>query len=114
MQKESCNKFLTEWMGECWHKFTRPEEKWVESGSVCKKCGKEVSTDNVYQRFNYFTPEGFFLLWNKANEGGSFYAFLYKEWGSIEDMYIDRVISLINPEIFPYKWARFLGWKEVK
>ena len=52
---------------------------------------------------NYFTPEGFFLLWNKAKESTE----LEEYNGDSESI----PIRLIDPQVLPYEWAKFLGWK---
>jgi hypothetical protein len=97
--KESINRFLTEWTGD----------KWKEPF-----CEFQVMP-------NYFTPEGFFQIWNKAKESEGWEDFLADN-GRIDiihsfmnqaKVWMMRV-DLIDPQVFPYEQARFLGWKEKK
>lgn len=73
------NKRLTELRGECWHEWIPafPHEDIIDysmRGHRCKKCGEYWPTkiEDGYGSPNYFTPAGFFILWNwaKSDFGG--------------------------------------------
>ena len=59
------DKYLTEAMGECWHKDTLGC-----SDFTCSLCGKLRGVNRTIEdiRTDFSTPEGFFKLWNWAIE----------------------------------------------
>jgi hypothetical protein len=97
------DKFLTETMGECWHEWTPTLllQDYVTAKDTCKKCGAE---SNWYKRsskqpphmcIDFSTPDGFFKLWEWAQE---------QEWfNQIVDENTElycELKSFINPDIF--------------
>ena len=106
-QKESCNHFLAKWTGECWHEFDDDAGVYWR----CKKCRKQMSMCHTNNP-NYFTPEGFFLLWNKAKESKYWDIFVRENISHKIYNIAKRLSYLIEPQVFPYEWARFLGWKK--
>ena len=110
-QKESCNRFLCEWMGECWHEWATKSDAYPRVR--CSKCGKFYI--NTKGNPNYFTPKGFFAIWNEAKESGEWGTFLMihgRHWRDSPEYDLLQT-NLIDPLVFIPKWARFLGWKEV-
>jgi hypothetical protein len=110
--KESINRFLCEWIrnGYCHD----PKHIVLHFGEqVCPECfrlcpGKEIDWPD------YFTPEGFFQIWNKAKESKEWGIFLVlngRHWKCSSGYDLIK-INLVNPQVFIPEWARFLGWKE--
>ena len=105
-KQESINKFLTEkFLGRCWHE-QEDASFWVNGEEYqyyrCKFCQKDVR-DWGKDKLNLFTPEGFFLLWEKVQKGKpDFKHFVIRHKG----------LEFINPLTFPILLAEFLGWKE--
>jgi hypothetical protein len=100
--KHSINKFLAEkFFCQCWHEFQ------PDGNFLCKKCGRSWPENNP----DYFTWPGFGLVWEKAKESEGWFNFqiyTHKHSSASHDFVF---INLINPEIFSYEWAKFLGWK---
>jgi len=106
----SINIFLTEkFLGKCWHEcdklvFADPNYSTVYS---CKNC-KEVWETNA----DLFTPDGFFLLWEKA-QGEEWWAafrkYAYKKNIPHFHTFWEKEV---NPLTFPTLLAEYLGWKE--
>jgi hypothetical protein len=104
--KESINRFLCEWIrnGYCHD----PKHIVLHFGEqVCPECfrlcpGKEIDWPD------YFTPEGFFQIWNKAKESKEWHIFRMNRGA---DMNCIKV-RIIDPQVFPIEWAKFLGWRE--
>jgi hypothetical protein len=88
------DEFLTEKMGECWHKY--------REGS-CMKCH---ATDGIFhnQQNNFSTWEGFGKLWAWARG---------QDWW--EDMQLGGYIEdkLIHPNRFANAIANYLHFKEI-
>jgi hypothetical protein len=116
-KQESINKFLTEkFLGRCWHE-QEDASFWVNGEEYqyyrCKFCQKDVR-DWGKDKLNLFTPEGFFILWGKAQKE-DWWAYcngrLIGKWAELKvnTSFIDYVI---NPLTFPILLAEFLGWKE--
>jgi hypothetical protein len=112
-QKESCNRFLTEWMGECWHEFG--SSVMIGKGwdyNRCSKCGA-VFGERKALFPDYFSPAGFFATWNRAIFDKNWNSFV-KKFGVLgPGISWSRcvTITVVDPEIFPYEWAKFLGWE---
>jgi hypothetical protein len=118
--KESINKFLTEQMGDHWHKWkieSRLDEylfSWKCTGCPAKSVGR-----NSIENPDYFTPEGFFALWTWA-KGKEWWKGFISAHGDYqmdepeacltECAWIDA--EIIDPVVFPVELAKFLGWKE--
>lgn len=111
-EKESLNKFLTDkFFKECWHEktFKLLDERYSYGAWVCRFCGLPYL--DWEPRQNYFNPDGFIKIWNKAK--GS------EEWEEFRDAHggykppIGSVIAenLIDPPVFAEAWAKHLGWK---
>jgi|WetSurMetagenome_2_1015567.scaffolds.fasta_scaffold328582_3 hypothetical protein len=86
------DEFLTEKMGECWHKY--------REGS-CMKCH---ATDGIFhnQQNNFSTWEGFGKLWTWAQiQGHWFDGFIPKHTDT----------KLVDPDRFANAIAAYLGYK---
>ena len=94
--KNEINKFLTEQLGGCWHETIGPYSSGY--GWVCKHCDRKFTTNN-----NFFTPEGFFKLWNWAIEQdwwhGQFEPWLLCDWKNNKQYGMVKS-EIINPERF--------------
>ena len=101
--KESLNRFLTEWMGECWHDLEwmpRLKGKTLYQWE-CLKCKKKVK---YAPEPPDWTSRSLFLdLWDKAMES--------KEWTKFQADIL-QVYDLIAQPTFAEEFAKFLGWKE--
>ena len=100
------DQFLTEMIGECWHDI-----------SIDRTRSFQVQ---FYKNNNFFTPEGFFKLWNFCKE--------QEWWVKFHDFNGGRIIQyenelipdieiyinpyLINPNTFANAVAKFRGWKK--
>jgi hypothetical protein len=76
------DKFLTEYLGECWHEIYRPLDL---SKPLCKKCGTQLYLD-LRDNNNFSTWEGFGKLW---------------EWCQKQEWWIPRDI-----------WAGYTAYKD--
>lgn len=109
--KKSLNKFLSEWMQECWH------PNWDYIGfdewrcTKCKKISENIRPE--FSRPDYTTEDGFWILWRAAQKSESWPKFLIIETqlGVLNSLYWTK---LIDPPVFAESWAKFLGWKEVE
>ena len=110
--QQSINKFLTE-------EFLGKPECDRIGGCLKINCGPTVSCkcDNQFYE-NLFTPEGFFILWEKAQEQEwwlskpFFHWLLYNRTDLMLDKYKVDMNKFINPQTFPVLLAEFIGWKE--
>jgi len=120
--QEAINKFLTEkFLGECWHEFPEIDLD-NPKPSFCRKCGELefgfVSEDENPHRLIFsdsqdlFTPEGFFLLWEKAQKEEWWKEFLRLHMPFMYQCSNANLQPIINPLTFPILLAEFLGWKE--
>jgi hypothetical protein len=95
------DKFLTEQMGECWHK---PEDK--PHFARCIYC------DSVtYENTSFSTPDGFFKLWNWAQKQGWYKSLKRFVLEKRSDMASYQIIPdhLIHPDRFAdaaYKYLK--------
>lgn len=96
------DKYLTESLGECWHGISRTNNP----RHTCTKCG--LKSDELYTfTFNNFsTPDGFFKLWNWAQEQEWFIPFTFK-MSMIGDSYHMRT-DIIHPDRFSNAVYKFL------
>lgn len=108
-RKESCNKFLAKWMGECWHEWNIDRDRWK-----CKKCGALDWSNPIMIGQDYFYDSGFFTIWNRAKENKGWFDFTWRmtiERKKVGHQKIDALLNyLISPQVFPYEWAKWLGW----
>lgn len=120
--KESLNRFITEWMGECWHDWYKPVKGIWSYGYKCSKCGLEEDREFGYkERPDWTSRERFLDLWDKAKESEAG----PKYWEQItyhimgESFFDFRLVANdVLPKVFnefatfAEEWAIFLGWKE--
>lgn len=115
MSDEEVNKYLTEELfGECWHHYWWWLDVAVNEHCYrCADCGIQKFQTMRPSNQNFFTPEGFFKLWNKAQEMGW--------WGPLVRPYMlgtpfgcyDKIFDLINPTRFAIEVYSFLSDREV-
>lgn len=97
MNREAINKEITEKVfGECWHRREN-----VPFGR-CLRCDAP-NTDNQ----DFFTPEGFFKLWNKIQEKEWYNKFLYSVGGlnfgtvnAVADSFVDP--EVLAPAVYDF------------
>lgn len=96
------DKFLTEAIGECWHKM-----HYADGGWHCFTCKTEGCEDNPYQVYhqniNFSTPDGFFKLWNWSQKQEWWDIFIMRNrgcWDDGEDNSPTINSYLINPDHF--------------
>ena len=111
MPQPIINKFLTEEMDECWHEWVFKITKPTQNLYQCTRCNK---TSVVYagitpKRNDFFTPDGFFKLWEWAQE---------QDWW--DHFYETRLCTTVkhntfqlrreyvNPKLFAEEVMRFL------
>ena len=112
--KKSLNRFLTEWMGQCWHEWERDREG---RATICKKCKVTFQGSKNTYGFDWTSRSTFLDIWDKARESerwGKFIQFLWSEWVNYphHNTFNERFVDLIAQPTFAEEWARFLGWKE--
>ncbi len=96
MNKER-DKFLTEAMGECWHKF---------SGLYCIKCHAYEDFDTETKRNDFSTWEGFGKLW-EWSKSQSWYKAL--EWRLSDTDAVGHIAArFVDPDLFADKVYSFL------
>lgn len=123
----SINIFLTEkFLGKCWHDYAPTFFGPNFTESTCLKCRHKTSvyTSDEYDLgvrsggYDLFTPDGFFILWEKAQEQAW--------WSKFEAEYILKksyqlitgherttfIRATVNPLTFPALLAEYLGWRE--
>jgi len=108
INKEEINRYLTEAMGLCWHKY-RP----IGFGKYgCWDCGYE--NKDKKQR-DFFSPEGFFILLNWA-KGENWWYPEFEHWKLCDwensKSYGMIKSYLINPEVFPIEVYNYLRGRE--
>lgn len=105
------DKFLTEAMGECWHKGIHPLYK-----SQCSKCGKLFTSSHQVSHTNFSTPDGFFKLWNWAQEQAWWFHFGRSTLETYQELPISitrtYVQNLIHPDRFANTTYEFLKERE--
>ena len=114
--KESLNRFLTEWMGECWHEWERDREG---RATICKKCKVTFQGSKNTYGFDWTSRERFLDLWDKAKESEEWDKFIahltmFTKRPNLEEVIIiiNGVFDLISQPTFAEEMAKFLGWKE--
>jgi hypothetical protein len=71
---ENRDRFLTSFMGACWHETTgEPVTKFGSKGFMCIKCGMFFSAQN-----DYSMPEDFLKLWEWAKNDSRLEEFIKK------------------------------------
>ena len=106
------DKFLTEAMDECWHKWVR--RGYLETskmpGWLCINCNNGVGAIHAHApsplRNDFSTPDGFFKLWGWAQKQEWWNSFVYEYTGVHLDAL--NLISLINPDRFSNAIYEFL------
>jgi len=99
--------------GECWHELDQHVcEEWQIP--MCTKCGQDIGLDNwhweyppdtievrIPNRLDLTTPDGFFWLWERAQEKEWWGEFYWTVLHCFDSEYIQRLDStLINPPRF--------------
>ena len=113
---EELNKFLTEWMGDCYHEFKNCMANQGGDGFICDICeesfkGTSVALIEIQTRNDFLTWEGFGLLWGWANEQDWWDDF-WIDNGKCDDkfeMFINE--TLIDPEEFAKAVVQYLEKK---
>jgi len=100
------DKFLTEAMGECWHKWDPTN---VEQGFTCRHCGRQWH--HLLAKTDFSTWQGFGKLWEWAQKQEWFKDFcvetpMYSE-GEDRD-WIDAMLDLTHPDRFASEVHEFL------
>ena len=104
--RESVNQFLTEkFFGKCWHD--------PYPSKIFRQCQKCLSGE---KNIDLFTPNGFFILWEKAQKEEWWDRFIIEsDWpvdSEKDNNWIDYIVAINRPITFPILLAEFLGWKE--
>lgn len=97
MENEEISKYLTEKMGLCWHEW----EEFFPS-FVCSKCGFDYDD---FDDNGFFSPDGFFILWNWIIEQDWFPSFWVSNTKS-------NMLDIIDYETFPIKIYNYLKESE--
>ena len=99
MNQQERDKYLTEEvLGECWHETILIEGA-ISDIEVCRHCGSWASVNLN----NFFTPEGFFKLWNAAKEKDWWESFL--DQLPYMGFYLE---DIVNPDRFANAVYEFL------
>ena len=113
MDQGKANRFLSERMGWCWHEWQVGED----GKNHCIHCG--ISSRDPFS-MDFFTPEGFFELWNWARKEEWWVRckqdFAITEWTRVGkdnfQTFGEFAETLIDPVLFPAAVARYLGYRE--
>lgn len=105
---ESRDKFLTEWMGQCWHEYrTILDNSFNGYHNECEKCGHDSGEFKYYPSYDDWT--GFGILLQAVKKDEDIDKFCIQTWGvHIRGLPFD----MIDPDTFATKLATFKGWKE--
>lgn len=125
-QKEQANRYLAKCLGKCWHKVPKSEQWEIDDGwsEECLKCGELIPLKNYNP--DYFSDSGFMTILREAKKSKGWFDFVVtmatKKMGHPEIVsppylnylsYLPRfLIDLIDPDIFAWEFAKWLGMKE--
>lgn len=98
VSEREINKFFTELLGGCFHKWEDPfEDGWLSQHNQCTKC-KKYRDEALDDRINFFTWEGFGKLWNWAITQKDFL-----RWWKADLVRNSYGHTLVNPTSFARK-----------